>query len=251
MKQPSYIDAQQRPFLPARFLAAAAVAFILGATTAAPPATPEPRAAAPQRQVEDGVLLVVKLREESVTQGTGFAIDEQGTVVTNSHVVSGVGEVYVIARGREPVACKTVVVDELLDLAILQARGKVPALHAGDARSVRVGERVATTGYPRQLSRSLLGRRARPVTTTGVVQGVHDRGVQIEGRQLVLLRTTAAVEPGNSGGPLYRLETGEVIGVMVSGLAVNKRLTGITFAIPINEVYGLQRRHSRDVAARR
>jgi len=225
-----------------RSLAYPFIALAMAIALSVRPVLPAPEDANPVRQVEDGTLLVLNVDDDTIAQGTAFAIDAEGTVVTNYHVARSGGAVYVAPPDGAMIPCTRVAVAPELDLAILKASAPVPFLRAGDARQVRAGERVATTGYPRRLSRGLDDGVGRPVTTHGVVQGVRERGVEIEGRPLVLLRTTARVEPGNSGGPLFRPDTGEVIGVMAAGLAINKRLTGVTFAIPINEVYGLQRR---------
>jgi len=214
-----------------------AAALALPAAHSAPPPSPAQAVAA-------GTLLVLNVRQETVSQGTGFAIDSRRTVVTNNHVIRQPGKLYVAAPGGHLIPARLLTADARLDLALLRATAPVPKLAPGDARDVHVGEAVAAAGYPRQLSRDRLFAHLRPVTTTGVIAGLKDRGREIDGRPLVLLRTTAAVQPGNSGGPLYRRKTGEVIGVMVSGLAINKRLTSVTFAIPINEVYGLQSRHT-------
>jgi S1-C subfamily serine protease len=158
--------------------------------------------------------------DDGVATGSGFAIGG-GRVVTNHHVVAGADEVAVRGSGRR-VPARVVGSDPSTDLALLRVRrdrGPQPAtLPLGDSESVRPGDPVVVIGNPLGLARTL---------TAGVVSAVHRRidapdGFPIRGA----IQTDAAVNPGNSGGPLLD-ERGRVIGVIAQG-----RGDGIAFAVP-------------------
>lgn len=162
--------------------------------------------------------------------GTGFVI-EKDTIVTNRHVVADTKASYTVVNNdgnRYPVL--QVSRDPLNDLAILKIEnGNFPVLTMGDSDVIKVGQTVIAIG-------NALGRFANTVTK-GVVSGI-GRGItassglgqyqQIED----VIQTDAALNPGNSGGPLLNL-SGQVIGVNV---AIGQGTENIGFAIPVNYV---------------
>ncbi|MBM4401709.1 MAG: trypsin-like peptidase domain-containing protein [Candidatus Cloacimonetes bacterium] len=167
-------------------------------------------------------------REASI--GTGFAI-EKDVIVTNRHVVSDTNASYtVVDNDGNRYTVLQVSRDPLNDLAILKIQdGEFPVLTMGDSDVIRVGQTVIAIG-------NALGRFANTVTK-GVVSGI-GRGITASSglgqyQQLEdVIQTDAALNPGNSGGPLLNL-SGQVIGVSV---AIGQGTENIGFAIPVNYV---------------
>jgi len=166
-------------------------------------------------------------QEEGI--GTGFIVAANGLIVTNSHVVNSVdGEYSVVLSTGTTYKVSRVHFDEQSDLAILEvdARG-LPVVELGDSDSVRVGQKAIAIG-------NALGRFSNTVTV-GVVSGVA-RGLTAVGglgeskTYENALQTDAALNPGNSGGPLLN-SAGQVIGINV---ATTRGADNIGFAIPVN-----------------
>jgi S1-C subfamily serine protease len=169
--------------------------------------------------------------------GSGFVIDKAGHVVTNYHVVQGATTIQVSFSNNERFKARIVGSDPSTDIAVLQVHVKSRALKSlplGNSDSVRVGDQVIAIGNPFGLDRSV---------TSGIVSAVQRR---IESpNQLSIshvIQTDAALNHGNSGGPLLNAE-GQVIGVnaQIETGGQSQGNVGIGFAIPINTV--------RDVAA--
>ncbi len=160
--------------------------------------------------------------------GSGFVLNEDGYIVTNTHVVRMAGrnadEIMVKFVGEENGKghpAKVVGVDEVTDVALLKLVNKKPGLKAaplGDSEKSKVGEWVVAIGNPYGHTNTL---------TQGVVSAL---GRSIEGARTDFIQTSASINPGNSGGPLFNLK-GEVIGI---NTAIDPRAQAIGFAIPIN-----------------
>ena len=167
---------------------------------------------------------------DQTVSGSGFFISDEGYILTNNHVVEGTKEVSIIlSDGREEKAA-LVGTDPYSDIAILKTEGAVPSVAVlGNSDLLNSGESVIAIGSP-------LGDFKNTVTV-GVVSGTGrsidtGQGYQIEG----LIQTDAAINQGNSGGPLVNL-AGEVIGVnnmIVRGSASGAVAEGLGFAIPVN-----------------
>jgi S1-C subfamily serine protease len=162
--------------------------------------------------------------------GSGFAIDRNGTILTNAHVVAGATKVQVQFADKRIVDARILGRDESSDLAVLKVSprsGELPPLPLGSSRSVQVGDPTIAIGNPFGLERTL---------TTGVVSATKrtiqaPNGFEIDG----VIQTDAAINPGNSGGPLLDA-TGRVIGInsqIETGGSGNGNV-GIGFAIPID-----------------
>jgi serine protease Do len=159
--------------------------------------------------------------------GSGFFIAEDGLAITNNHVVEGADKIEVRLASDELVKLSAKVVgrDPATDLAIIKVEGKVPfsPLKLGDSEALRVGEWVMAVGNPLNMPHTV---------TAGVVSA--------KGRQLGLspettsfenfIQTDAAINLGNSGGPLVNLR-GEVVGI---NTAINAAGQNIGFAVPVN-----------------
>lgn len=164
--------------------------------------------------------------------GSGFIISEDGYIVTNNHVVEG-GEAYrVILQSGEERSAELVGSDKFSDLAILKVEGEMPAVAVlGNSDALRPGETAIAIGSP-------LGDFKNSVTV-GVISATGRSidtgdGYQIEG----MLQTDAAINEGNSGGPLVNL-SGEVVGVntmIIRGSNSSANVEGMGFAIPSTDV---------------
>lgn len=177
-----------------------------------------------------------RMPSERITQGTGFIIDESGIILTNQHVVGNTGdEQKVTVTVNSPQISgefEAVILgsDERLDLAVLKIEGEkpFPTVILGDSEKSRPGEWVIAIGNP-------YGKQLDHTVTVGVLSA-KGREIQIVGTdgkiQIYknLMQTDAAINSGNSGGPLLNIE-GEVIGI---NTAVHAEAQGIGFAIPIN-----------------
>lgn len=161
--------------------------------------------------------------------GSGFVVDAHGHVVTNAHVVGGDERVEVTIGGRT-MGARVRGVEPSVDVAVLSLDGgpvDAPPLAFGDAPSLRVGDPVVAIGSPFGLQGSL---------STGVVSGLRRQidspnGFAITG----VIQTDAALNPGNSGGPLLD-PSGRVVGVATQIATEGGRNEGIGFAVPADVV---------------
>lgn len=153
-------------------------------------------------------------------QGSGFVIDKQGHIVTNFHVIDGAEDIEVLLSDGRRAAARIVGQDRETDLALLKvdADGLIPA-EWGESNQAEVGSFVWAIGSPFGLQRSV---------TSGIISGKHRTGMSRSPYQ-DFLQTDAAVNPGNSGGPLVDAK-GRVIGVNTA--IVGDSYQGISFAIP-------------------
>jgi len=162
------------------------------------------------------------------SMGTGFIIDESGTVITNAHVVGGARNISAQLYGGEKSKVEIVGVDYYTDVAVLKLKGftgKLSKVDLGSSENLRIGQRTFVIGNPYGLGFGL---------STGILSGL-DRmpsSVNFTEPRIALLQTTAPINPGDSGGPLLNSD-GKVIGVTTSILEGTQN---IGFAIPINLV---------------
>ncbi len=168
------------------------------------------------------------ITREATSLGSGFIISEDGYIVTNSHVISGgrpgnpaVGSITVIMPDRKEYAAKLIGKDASSDLAVLkiEARG-LPFVKFGDSKSTRVGDWVVAIGNPYGLGGSV---------TAGIVSALH-RNIG-SGPYDRYIQTDAAINQGNSGGPMFDLN-GNVIGINSAIFSPTGGNVGIGFAIP-------------------
>ena len=161
--------------------------------------------------------------------GSGFIINEDGDILTNYHVVEGAQEVTVTLSTGKEVKAKVINYDQTQDIAMIRIEDKVkvPAVaELGDSATVKPGEEVIAIGTP-------LSKDFAQTVTKGVVSAVGRTVTTDSGKQVNLIQTDAAINQGNSGGPLVNSQ-GQVIGINTLKLAGGAE--GIGFAIPINEV---------------
>ena len=163
--------------------------------------------------------------------GSGFIFDLEGHIVTNNHVIEGATEIEVLMADGTSVSALVIGRDSYYDLAVLLIDPTlVPTLQPiplGTSTTLRVGQRVIAIGNPFGLDRTL---------TTGVISAL-ERTVEGESGLLVgnVIQTDAAMNPGNSGGPLLDMH-GRVIGVNTMIYSTGGGSVGIGFAVPIDVV---------------
>src|SRR5689334_1590579 len=156
--------------------------------------------------------------------GSGFIIDPSGIVVTNSHVISEADEVTVILNDGSRLKAEIIGRDQKTDLALLRVKPEKPlkAVKFGDSDSLRLGEWVIAIGNPFSLGGSV---------TAGIVSA-RNRDIN-SGPYDNYIQTDAAINRGNSGGPLFNLN-GEVVGVNTAIISPSGGSIGIGFAVPSN-----------------
>ena len=161
---------------------------------------------------------------ELTASGSGFIVDKNGLIITNSHVVKNFDKIQVQFVGDDKYyPAKILGSDSLSDIALLKVdvNKKLRPIALGDSSKLEVGEWVAAIGNPHGYGHTM---------TKGIISAVKR---EIDDLNLFpLLQTDASINPGNSGGPLVNLR-GEVVGV---NQAIVRGAAGISFAIPINNV---------------
>jgi S1-C subfamily serine protease len=195
----------------------------------APPATPSPAPApggalTPAQIVERVAPAVVQLVVGN-SSGTGMVLDAAGNILTNAHVVARATTVTVrLANGRT-LSGRVVARDEDRDLAIVRVSGQtLPTVRLGDSTTLRPGDDVFAIGYALNLP-------GEPSVSRGLVSGVREG----QRTDLVYIQTDAAVNPGNSGGPLVN-SRGEVVGIVTARITsdAGRLVQGVTLAIAIS-----------------
>jgi serine protease Do len=169
---------------------------------------------------------------EQQSFGTGFIIQSDGVILTNQHVVSGAERIIVTLPDGTDVPANILGEDAVTDIAVIRIdRKSLPIVVTGKSTDLMIGEWVVALGNPFAY---LLGN-AEPTVTAGVVSAVHRNilpGRDQAGLYLDMIQTDAAINQGNSGGPLANA-LGEVIGVNSSILSSSGGSIGLGFAIPI------------------
>ena len=178
------------------------------------------------RSIDSVVSIICSSRAGSGT-GTGVIFTENGYIITNAHVVDGASNITVQLTDDRVFEADIIGSDEISDLAVLriEAQSLVPA-DFGDSSSLRVGDTVVAIGDP-------LGVEFRGTYTNGIVSAIN-RDVDVDGRTMTLIQTNAALNSGNSGGPLINCY-GQVIGIntMKIGTFTDRAgVEGLGFAIP-------------------
>lgn len=183
-------------------------------------------------KVNPATVLVVAEQGESASVGTGVIMTADGYVITNAHVISGGETCWVVLANGMDYTAQLVGYDTDEDLAVLKLEGAqdLPVAEFGNSDLAVVGDRVYAIGNP-------LGIELRGTLTEGILSAIN-RDVELEGRVLNVLQTTAALNNGNSGGPLIN-RYGQVIGIntlKMSGTGAPDEATveGLGFALPIS-----------------
>ena len=159
--------------------------------------------------------------------GSGFVISPDGYIVTNAHVIENAEEIFVRFTDKREMKAKVIGADKRSDVALVKVDAtNLPFLKLGDSNATRVGEWVLAIGSPFGFANSV---------TAGILSA-KSRDLPAESTASVavpFLQTDVAVNPGNSGGPLFNLR-GEVIGINSQIFSRTGSYAGISFAIPID-----------------
>jgi len=155
-------------------------------------------------------------------EGSGFIVSHDGYILTNAHVVDHADDVRVRLTDRREFKAKVVGIDKQSDIAVLKIDAKdLPVVKLGDSHATKVGEWVVAIGSPYGFENSV---------TAGIVSA-KSRSLP-DATYVPFIQTDAAVNPGNSGGPLFNL-AGEVIGINSQIYSRTGGYQGLSFAIPI------------------
>lgn len=160
--------------------------------------------------------------------GSGFIISSNGEILTNAHVVKGADEVTVRLNDQREYKAKVLGLDERTDVALIKIEAKgLPVVQLGNSDGLEVGEWVLAIGAPFGLDYS---------ATQGIISAT---GRELPNESFVpFIQTDAAVNPGNSGGPLFNTQ-GQVIGINSQIYSRSGGYMGLSFAIPIKTAMGV------------
>ena len=196
-----------------------------------------------QKNVQSVVLIKAEVRGTSMfgqsttgmSTGSGFVLTEDGYVVTNHHVVENATGVTVAMHDGSEYAAKVIGSDSTNDVALLKIEEDVTlqAVEVGSSDALNVGDQVIAIGNP-------LGELTSTLTVGYV--SAKERDVTTDGTTINMIQTDAAINSGNSGGPLFNSK-GEVVGITTAKYSGNSSsgatIEGIGFAIPIDDVMPL------------
>ena len=179
-------------------------------------------------------VLVVAEQYDGAAVGTGVVMSEDGYIITNAHVIAGGDSCWIALDTGETFDALLVGYSAEEDIAVLKvkdAHGFIPA-EFGDSELAMVGDDVYAIGNP-------LGIELRGTLTEGIISAIN-RNIQVEDRNFTVLQTTAALNNGNSGGPLIN-RYGQVIGINTlkmtdTGIPGEASVEGLGFALPISDV---------------
>jgi serine protease Do len=173
--------------------------------------------------------LPMQPRQPMVGEGSGFIVDANGLILTNSHVVDDATEVTVKLTDKREYTAKVLGKDEQTDIAVLKIDAKgLPTVRLGNPDQLKVGQWVVAIGSPFGFENSV---------TAGIVSA---KGRSLPDETYVpFIQTDVAVNPGNSGGPLFNLD-GEVVGINSQIFSRTGGYQGVSFAIPIDVAMHVQ-----------
>ena len=182
------------------------------------------------RRCIGSVVSIVTVTPSGKASGTGIIMSEDGYVITNHHVIESAQAVSVLTADSQEYTASVVGSDETSDLAVLKIEAEgLQAAEFGDSSVLQVGDSVAAIGDP-------LGTALRGTMTDGIVSAIN-RDLTVNDRTMSLIQTNAALNNGNSGGPLINCY-GQVIGIntmkMSNFYSSSTTVEGIGFAIPID-----------------
>ena len=177
------------------------------------------------RKVNPSVVQVAVEVGRQMSLGTGVIFTEDGYILTNYHVVEGGSDCYVVLDTGASYQALYVAGDPVSDLAVLKVDGQeLPAAEFGESDFLVVGDPVYAIGNP-------LGYELWGTMTDGIVSAV-DREVWVHDRSMTLIQTNAALNTGNSGGPLIN-QYGQVVGLnVIKMISSGENVEGLGFAIP-------------------
>ena len=177
------------------------------------------------QQVNPSVVTVMAQMGDAMSVGTGVIFTTDGYIVTNYHVLEGGEECWISLDTGYAYEAKYVAGDASNDLAVLKIKEEgLPAAEFADSDTLTVGDKVYAIGNP-------LGVELRGTLTDGIVSAIN-RDVWVDDRSMTLIQTNAALNSGNSGGPLIN-EYGQVVGINVIKMtSYHSNVEGLGFSIP-------------------
>lgn len=181
------------------------------------------------QKINPSVVTVLVQLDGSAAVGTGVIFTDDGYLLTNYHVVAGGKDCNVTLSSNGTYAAQYVAGDARNDVAILKINRKnLPAAEIGASDALAVGDRVYAIGNP-------LGVELRGTFTDGIVSAIN-RDVEVEGRNMTLVQTNAALNSGNSGGPLINAY-GQVVGInTIKMSSAFSNVEGLGFALPTSSL---------------
>tara|TARA_Y100001970_G_scaffold293631_1_gene441816 strand:- start:3552 stop:4565 length:1014 start_codon:yes stop_codon:yes gene_type:complete len=184
------------------------------------------------------VGIIIKSKNNSSNEfGSGLAINKEGYIITNAHVVEFANNIIVKTIGSKEYSAEVIGLDKLSDIALLKIKGEdIIFAELGNSSEIIHGEWVVALGNPH----NLFPISSEPSATIGIISGKNvNFGLKASGHVYQnMIQTDASINPGNSGGPLINL-AGEVIGINTFIITESKGSGGIGFSIPINRVKGI------------
>ena len=177
------------------------------------------------KKLSPSVCSITASASQTTSSGSGIVISEDGYIATNAHVVSGAQSISVMLSDEQTYDAQLIGTDTVSDLAVLKidATG-LTAAEFGNSDELEVGDSVVAIGDP-------LGSELRGTMTDGIISAIN-RDLQVDGRTMTLLQTNAALNEGNSGGPLINMK-GQVIGINTMKMSsYSVSIEGLGFAIP-------------------
>ena len=179
------------------------------------------------------IVSIQSVSASATSQGTGIVMTGNGYIITNHHVIEGAQEISVTQlSGGETYEAKLVGSDAATDLAVLKVEARdLTAAEFGDSALLRVGDLALALGNP-------LGERFSGTMTDGIISFI-DRSVLVDGYEMQLIQTSAALNSGNSGGALLN-EYGQVVGVTTLKMSSDwNTIEALGFAVPTATVKGV------------
>ena len=181
-------------------------------------------------------VLVVAEQDTIASVGTGVILSEDGYIITNAHVIAGGKSCWIALWNDYTMEAKLVGYDSEQDLAVLHVENeegvKLYPAAFGDSERMYVGDKVYAIGNP-------LGIELRFTMTDGMISAIN-RDIKVDGHKITVLQTTAALNNGNSGGPLIN-SCGQVVGINTlkmggKGSLAEATVEGLGFALPTSEI---------------
>jgi S1-C subfamily serine protease len=198
------------------------------------------------RMVIPATVHIVAIGEQGeYVSGSGAIISDEGYIVTNNHVIDGAKTIRITLSNRKTLPATVVGADAHTDVAVLKVDGAgLPFLLYGNSTDVKVGQWVLAVGYPLSLqvtaTAGIVSGIGRNLGTSFGPHGGTSRGALTDNADPAVridsfIQTDAAVNMGNSGGPLVN-PAGRIIGINTAMATPNGAYTGYSFAIPVNIV---------------
>lgn len=175
-------------------------------------------------------------RQTTYGHGSGFIINKNGYILTNSHVINNAQEISIRLIDKREFTAKVIGQDKKSDMALIKIDAEeLPIISLGDSSSLKVGEWAIAIGSPFEMMQTV---------TAGIISATGRSSVGISEYE-DFIQTDAAINPGNSGGPLLNIH-GQVIGINTAFLTQTGGYMGVGFAIPINMAKVIAERLQKD-----